>query len=119
MARCAASAIRSTGAQESVIIVPDSRLVLEKQRSLDARALRKFGRPDLLPPGFDARLFRYTSPPGQSYNAATRVGSMCSHRNSGKTRITMGKDFAGSKLCSLARLRKFFTTFITFRSSIR
>jgi CHASE2 domain-containing sensor protein len=35
--------------------------------SIDARALRKFGRPDLIPPGFDARLFRYTAPANQAY----------------------------------------------------
>ncbi|HWC60881.1 MAG TPA: adenylate/guanylate cyclase domain-containing protein [Verrucomicrobiae bacterium] len=41
-------------------LVP-SGVVLE---SLDARALRKFGRADLIPEGFEPRLFRYTSPPG-------------------------------------------------------
>lgn len=35
--------------------------------SLEARALRKFGRPDLIPPGFNPRLFRYTAPPGFGY----------------------------------------------------
>src|SRR5712671_6865626 len=35
--------------------------------SLDARALRKFGRPDLIPAGSDSRLFRYTAPPGYGY----------------------------------------------------
>ena len=35
--------------------------------SLVARALRKFGRPDLLPPGFDARLFRYTALANRAY----------------------------------------------------
>jgi adenylate cyclase len=53
---------RQTGAQVGEL-VPDE-TVLE---SLDARALRKFGRSDLIPPGFDARLFRYTAPANQAY----------------------------------------------------
>lgn len=32
--------------------------------SLDARALRAFGRPDLIPSGFESRRFRYTGRPG-------------------------------------------------------
>ena len=32
--------------------------------SLAARCLRKFGRPDAIPPGTEPRLFRYTRPPG-------------------------------------------------------
>jgi CHASE2 domain-containing sensor protein len=44
-------------------IVPKE-VILE---SLDARALRKFGRPDLVPPGFDERLFRYTALANQAY----------------------------------------------------
>ncbi len=35
--------------------------------SLDARVLRKFGRPDLIPAGTESRLFRYTAPPGYAY----------------------------------------------------
>lgn len=35
--------------------------------SLAARSLRKFGRPDAVPAGTDARLFRYTRPPGFGY----------------------------------------------------
>jgi len=53
---------RQTGAQVGEL-VPDE-TVLE---SLDARALRKFGRPDLIPSGFDARLFRYTAPANQAF----------------------------------------------------
>jgi adenylate cyclase len=45
-----------TGAQAGHL-VPDE-VVLE---SLDARALRKFGRPDLIPSGFAPQLFRYTA----------------------------------------------------------
>jgi adenylate cyclase len=33
-------------------------------QSVDALALEKFGRADLIPDGFDPRLFRYTAPPG-------------------------------------------------------
>jgi adenylate cyclase len=50
---------RQTGEQLGNILPAE--VVLE---SLDTRALRKFGRPDLIPPGFDARLFRYTAAPG-------------------------------------------------------
>jgi len=50
---------RKTGEQLANLLPPD--VVLE---SLDARALRKFGRPDLIPAGFDSHLFRYTAPPG-------------------------------------------------------
>ena len=35
--------------------------------SLAARALRKFGRPDLIPAGFEPKTFRYTAPPGFGY----------------------------------------------------
>ena len=35
-------------------------MVLE---SIDARALRKFGRADLIPSGFESRMFRYLAPP--------------------------------------------------------
>src|SRR5207247_788643 len=35
--------------------------------SLDARALRKFGRSDLIPAGYESRRFRYTAPGGSGY----------------------------------------------------
>lgn len=35
--------------------------------SLDARTLRKFGHPELIPPGFDPRVIRYTSAPRVFY----------------------------------------------------
>jgi adenylate cyclase len=50
---------RQTGAQLGDIVPADVTL-----ESIAARALRKFGRPDLIPAGFDSRLFRYTAPPG-------------------------------------------------------
>lgn len=50
---------RHRGDQLGDILPPST--VLE---SLDARALRKFGRADLIPAGFDARRFRYTAPAG-------------------------------------------------------
>ncbi len=53
---------RLSGAQAGGI-VPEGVLL----ESLDARALRKFGRPDLIPSGFDARLFRYTTAAGSYY----------------------------------------------------
>ncbi len=56
-ARC-----RQTGAQVGDIVPKE--VILE---SIEARVLRKFGRPDLIPSGFDARLFRYTAPAGQAF----------------------------------------------------
>jgi len=53
---------RLTSAQVGDLVPAE--VVLE---SLDARALRKFGRPDLIPTGFNPRLFRYTAPPGFGY----------------------------------------------------
>lgn len=53
---------RQTSAQVGDLV--PAKVTLE---SLDARALRKFGRPDLIPPGFNPRLFRYTAPPGFGY----------------------------------------------------
>lgn len=50
------------GDQIGNVFSPDT--VLE---SLDARALRKFGRPDLIPKPFTTVLFRYTAPPGFGY----------------------------------------------------
>ncbi|MBP9900634.1 MAG: adenylate/guanylate cyclase domain-containing protein [Verrucomicrobia bacterium] len=53
---------RLTGAQAGDLVPAEVTL-----ESLDARALRKFGRPDLIPLGFSPRLFRYTAPPGFGY----------------------------------------------------
>jgi adenylate cyclase len=53
------AAYRQSGAQTGDVL--PAKTLLE---SMDARALRKFGRPDLIPSGFDARRFRYTSAPG-------------------------------------------------------
>ncbi len=53
---------RETGAKLHDIL--PAATILE---SLDARALRKIGRPDLIPHGFNARLFRYTAPPGNGF----------------------------------------------------
>jgi adenylate cyclase len=53
---------RLTGAQVGEL-VPDETVL----KSLDARALEKFGRPDLLPPNFDAQLFRYTARANSEY----------------------------------------------------
>jgi adenylate cyclase len=50
---------RQRGDQLGDILPPDT--VAE---SLAARALRKFGRPDLIPAGFEERRFRYTAPAG-------------------------------------------------------
>ena len=55
---------RLTGEQLGHVLPADT--IVE---SMDARALRKFGRPDLIPPGFDARLFRYTAAAGLYYKA--------------------------------------------------
>ncbi len=53
---------RQTGEQAGNIV--PANVILE---SMDARALCKFGRPELVPSGFDARLFRYTTAPGYFY----------------------------------------------------
>lgn len=50
---------RLTGDQLGDILPPN--VVLD---SLDARVLRAFGRPDLVPSGFEPRRFRYTGRPG-------------------------------------------------------
>ena len=52
-----------TGAQIGDIL--PEKTVLE---SLAARMLRKYGRPELIPPGFESRLFRYTAAPGEGYH---------------------------------------------------
>lgn len=62
---------RQTGDQVGDLLSP--KVVLE---SLDARALRAFGRPDLIPAGFAPRLFRYTGPPGTFKPA--RIGDVLS-----------------------------------------
>jgi adenylate cyclase len=49
---------RQTGHQIKDILPPE--IVLE---SLDSRVLRAFGRPDLIPAGFEGMRFRYTGPP--------------------------------------------------------
>ena len=59
--------------------------------SLDARALRKFGRPDLIPPGFNPRLFRYTAPPGFGYKPCP-IGEVLSPKLWEKTHAN-GKTF--------------------------
>ena len=51
-----------TGGQIDDVLPADT--VVE---SLAARALRKFGRPDLIPAGFEPKTFRYTAPPGLGY----------------------------------------------------
>ena len=50
---------RHRGDQLGDILPPSTML-----ESLDARALRKFGRADLIPDGFEPRHFRYTAPAG-------------------------------------------------------
>lgn len=60
---------RLTGDQLGDILPPN--VVLE---SLDARALRAFGRSDLIPSGFDDRRFRYTGKPGTFVQA--RIGDV-------------------------------------------
>ncbi len=60
--------------------------------SMDARALRKFGRADLIPAGFDARLFRYTGAAG-SYKPYP-VGDILSPKLWEKT-YANGNVFAG------------------------
>jgi len=53
---------RQTGAGVGDVLPPE--VILE---SLDARALRKFGRADLIPSGVESRLFRYTAAPGYGF----------------------------------------------------
>jgi len=70
--------------------IVSSETVLE---SLAARALRKYGRPDLIPSGFDARIFRYTCAPGagDTYQAIP-VGYVLSPKLWENT-YANGKDF--------------------------
>ncbi|MEJ0088164.1 MAG: adenylate/guanylate cyclase domain-containing protein [Limisphaerales bacterium] len=77
---------RQTGAQIGDLVPKE--VVLE---SLDARALRKFGQPDLIPNGFDSRLFRYTAPPGYAYKPCP-IGDVLSPNAWEKT-YHNGKDF--------------------------
>ncbi|MEO8615093.1 MAG: adenylate/guanylate cyclase domain-containing protein [Luteolibacter sp.] len=70
-------------------LVPEG-VVLE---SMDARALRKFGRADAIPPGFESRLFRYTAPPGRAYKPCP-IGDVLSPKLWEKT-YANGKFFAG------------------------
>ena len=77
---------RQTGAQVGDIVAGE--IMLE---SLDARALRKFGRPDLIPAGSDSRLFRYTAPPGYAYKPCP-IGDVLSPKLWEKT-YHDGKDF--------------------------
>jgi adenylate cyclase len=62
---------RQTGHQIEDILPPN--VVLE---SLDARVLRAFGRPDLIPPDFEGMRFRYTGPP-DTFKPA-RIGDVLS-----------------------------------------
>jgi adenylate cyclase len=50
---------QQTGAQIGDVLPRQT--ILE---SMDARVIRAFGRPDLIPPSFDGVRFRYTGPPG-------------------------------------------------------
>ena len=77
---------RQTGADVGHLVSDE--VILE---SLDARALRKFGRPDLIPPGFNSRLFRYTAPPTLGYTSIP-VGDVLSPELWEKT-YHDGKDF--------------------------
>jgi adenylate cyclase len=79
---------RLTGAQAGDVASPE--VVLE---SLAARALRKFGRPELIPPGFDPRRFRYTAPPGFGFRPHP-VGDVLSPKL-WKSNYDDGKFFAG------------------------
>src|ERR1017187_3680829 len=55
---------RQTGAGVGDVLPPE--VILE---SLDARALRKIGRADLIPSGVASRLFRYTAAPGYGFRS--------------------------------------------------
>ncbi|HEY5346491.1 MAG TPA: adenylate/guanylate cyclase domain-containing protein [Verrucomicrobiae bacterium] len=79
---------RQTGAQIDDILPAET--ILE---SMDARALRKFGRADLIPSGFGEQLFRYTARPGDGYKPIP-IGDVLSPELWEKT-YHNGKDFAG------------------------
>ena len=70
-------------------MVPEG-VVLE---SIDARALRKFGRADAIPSTSEALLFRYTAPPGVAYKPCP-VGEVLSPGLWEKT-YANGKSFEG------------------------
>jgi adenylate cyclase len=76
---------RQTSAQVGDIVAEG--VVLE---SLDARALRKFGRADAIPDGFDSQLFRYTAPPGYGYKPIP-IGEILSPK-------LWEKNYAGGKI---------------------
>ena len=77
---------RQTSAQAGDVVAEG--VVLE---SLDARALRKFGRPDLIPAGSESRLFRYTAPADNVYKPCP-VGDVLSPKLWEKT-YHNGNDF--------------------------
>ena len=79
---------RQTGAQAGDLVAKD--VVLE---SLDARALRKFGRPDLIPAGSEPTRFRYTAPPGYGYKPCP-IGDVLSPKLWEKT-YASGEKFKG------------------------
>ncbi len=62
---------RLTGDQVGNVLSPETTL-----ESLDARVVRAFGRPDLIPVGFDSHRFRYTGRPGTFRPA--RIGDVLS-----------------------------------------
>jgi adenylate cyclase len=76
---------RQNGAQAGDVVA--NGVVLE---SLDARALRKFGRADAIPSGFESRLFRYTAPPGYGYKPIP-IGEILSPK-------LWEKNYAGGKI---------------------
>jgi adenylate cyclase len=65
---------RQTGDQMRNLLPPN--MVLE---SLAARALEKYGGPELIPGGFEDMLFRYTGPPGFGYRPLP-IGTVMSPR---------------------------------------
>lgn len=78
---------RLTGDQLGDIVPPN--VILE---SLDARAIRAFGRPDLIPPGFEPQRFRYTGRPGTFIQA--RIGDVLVPKMWAKN-FHNGADFKG------------------------
>jgi adenylate cyclase len=76
---------RQTGAQAGDVVAESVTL-----ESLDARALRKFGRTDAIPSGFESRLFRYTAPPGYGFKPIP-IGEILSPK-------LWEKNYAGGKV---------------------
>jgi adenylate cyclase len=76
---------RQTGAQVGDVVAESVTL-----ESLDARVLRKFGRADAIPSGFESRLFRYTAPPGYGYKPIP-IGEILSPK-------LWEKNYAGGKI---------------------